>query len=301
MVKFLLGILLLIISLPCLGQSSGYPDKTFSQLKEEIYQNEKAKSYASNLDLFQNGHQQGYFFMLDERIPRYKAYLEFKEFANLVSADKNLREAANLKSETQFKVCLPSSTSDQATFPILYILHGGGSNFERSMKNWTSPLLDSLFIRVFVQSYLHYDYQTFGWRNSDKRGLEDFIQLMAKINQAYPVDTTQVFIAGVSAGGTQAVYSALMCTPQINGYLGVCTGIPNQLSPQDFEQASIRAFMIAGENDFYKPRQDSLAKLYQQYGIEHHYRIIENMGHVYPDNFAQIVDEGLTYLTQHED
>lgn len=276
------------------------PLDPFSFLKEEIYLNEKLGQYQANLALFDTGHKKGFFFMLHEHLPKYGPYLKFREFKRLVKIDQTLRDKKNETAYAIGKIVLPEQFIETDFYPAMFIFHGGGSNIERAEKHWTSKILATEYIRIFIQSAYHYDYNTFGWRNSDSVGLIDFQKIAKSVINEFLIDQDRVYLAGISAGGTQAVFTAFKQPINIQGYIGICTGIPNGLTSEDYQHKTIMAYMIAGDKDRYKPRQDSLAKIYNKNHINHHYSIIEDMGHEYPKDFNKWIDKGLQYFEDHE-
>ena len=142
-----------------------------------------------------------------------------------------------------------------------------------------------------------YDYDTFGWRNSDKQGLNDLKRIYEELVPYYNLDTNRLYAAGISAGGTFAVMACFNQAIPLKGYLGVCTGFPSELSLESFaKHTRLKAYMVVGENDFNKPRQDSLRELYEKYSINYSYNMIDSMGHQYPDNFDTWLDSGINFL-----
>ncbi len=111
---------------------------SFSFKKELIYVNEKTENYTANLDIFREGHQEGKFFMINPRIPKFKPYLNLPDFNEIAQRDMFLRDSTNKVSTAQTQVLMPQNIRDGRVYPTVFIFHGGGSNIDRARKNWTS-------------------------------------------------------------------------------------------------------------------------------------------------------------------
>ena len=274
-----------------------FVDHEFELLKEKVYVNSQRGQYKKNLDVFRYGHERGYFFLLHPAIPAYEPYIGLEGFDEIVARDMELRRSANESSEPEYQVILPHRYNKKKAYPMVYIFHGGGSNNTRAISEWTSDILDNNFIRVFIQSPVHADFDTFGWRNSDTLAVSFIEKLYSDLRMLYRIDTSSVFFGGVSAGGTVAVFSAFRSKIPVAGYIGVCTGIPLDLKIDDYSaRNNIRALMISGENDYYKPRQDSLRQIYRSINLECRYMVLPGMGHQYPDNFSSLLDENIPFI-----
>ncbi|MBD3343401.1 MAG: hypothetical protein GF353_30165, partial [Candidatus Lokiarchaeota archaeon] len=147
-----------------------FPDRKFEFIKELEYLYGKTKQYEKNLTLWEKGHEQGFFFLLHNRIKKFEPYLQFLQFDSLVQKDAQLREAAQTKAKTIYQIVKPSNFNPEKKYPLLLILHGGGSNLEMVMKRWKLlPSFKNDFLVAYFQSYRHYDSKTYGWVSSDSR------------------------------------------------------------------------------------------------------------------------------------
>ncbi len=276
-----------------------FPERRFDLSRELLYLYRKTEQYERCLTVWEKGHRQGFFYMIIPTMKQYEPFAGFDKFAAIAEEDKRLREAALEKSQTIFEVVLPQGYSEKETYPLLIVLHGGGSNIERAKKHWHSPLLGEKYIVVFIRSYLHYDSETFGWKVFDPRAREDIRRCFDEIAAQYPVDTARVIIGGISAGGTAAIDMTFNQVIPVAGFIGVCPGKPREFDAERAGQAKaagIKGVIISGETDRYRPRQEAMVEIFRQIEFPHRFDIIEGMGHEYPEDLSRRLDEALTYL-----
>jgi len=274
-----------------------FPERKFELIKELEYLNKKTKKYKENLLLWEEGHKEGYFFFLNKQMKQYESYLFYSEFDSLVVQDNYIRDQVLKKSTTKHEVFLPFNYSSDQEYPLLIVLHGGGSNMEKSKIRW--QLLDRLksdFIVVYIQSYRHYDSKTFGWTSSDDRAHDDIERIYFDLIENYSIDTSQIIIAGTSAGGTMALDITFNETIPITGIIVFCPGKPKNMKINSDFNKSIRVYMLAGQNDYYLPKQEEIIKIFTSEHIDYLYKTIRGMGHEFPKQYDLIINDALNYL-----
>ena len=274
-----------------------FPESEFDLMKEMIYLNEKTGQHEKNLQIWENGHQKGYFFLLSPRIPKYEPYLEYTLFDELVSRDESLRSAAFKESQTIYEVVLPEQYDAQRKYPLLIIFHGGGSNLNRSRNSWkiVSPL-DTDFITIYLQSYRCMDSNTYGWLSADERTHQELKGCFDELIEQYPADLSHIYLGGISAGATMALDIALSKSIPVKGVIAFCPGLPRNLTEKSIITTQPKVYILAGENDFYRPKQQELVGIFEKTGIKYKYKIIPGMGHEFPGDYEQILQESLNYV-----
>lgn len=277
-----------------------YYSQWFELSKEEIYLNTKCGKPAENIPIFREAHKKGYFYLIHPNLPQYQSYTHNDAFDSIVNADQQLREQALKNSRTLYEVVLPKNYSPSVKYPLFIILHGGGSNFEKTKKHWSSSKLKSKFIKVYLQSYRHYDSKTYGWRSGDKRADQDLIQIYQQLLSKYAVDTTQTILAGISAGATYAVDVAVRRVLPTSGIILICPGIPkffeNHSNLLSFQQ-TLKAYVVSGEKDYSFEKQCQLIKIFDSIGIAYQHIIIEDMGHQFPVDERKHIKHGIKFIS----
>lgn len=275
-----------------------YPDKWFEISKEKKYLNEQMNLLNKNLELFKEGHKRGFFYLLHPDLPQYKEYVQLKGFDTLCLIDLELRKLAMEASETIYEINVPDKYKHNDKYPLMIIFHGGGSSLNSVKKHWHSEWLNTNFIKVYLQSYRHYDSKTFGWRSGDKRADNDIREIFHKICTEYPVDTSRVVLAGISAGATYAIDVALRKVIPATGLLVFCPGLPQHVSENKTQESEVqpKTYMVAGENDYYRERQLQLIDYFEKTKVPVKYTVIEEMGHQYPEKESFYIDQGIQFI-----
>jgi predicted esterase len=278
--------------------ADSFPGQWFALSKEQLFLNEKLLEFRENISIYKEGQRRGYFYFLHPAIPRYKPYLGFPEFEDLVQADRQLYEKALEHSTTCYQLDLPPGFNAGHSYPLLIIFHGGNSNFQRVRKHWSEELLDKHFIKLYLQSYRHVDSETFTWRSGDPRSDGDIKEILEEIRLAYPVDTSRILVSGMSAGASYALGMALRGLIPVAGVLAFCPGLPGEMkSMESFSPGhpGIRIYILGGEKDFYRESQAELTAILERLGLDCFYRLVEGMAHQYPGDEAKYIREGLEF------
>lgn len=276
-----------------------YQNIFFELSKEEIYLNEKLFNFEENLSIFKEGHKKGFFYLIHPALPKFKPYKNFPEFDSIAKTDINLRNEAILKAETKYNVVLPVNFSKRKKYPLFVIFHGGGSNFPEVKKHWHSNKLDSNFIKVYLQSYRHYDSKTFGWRSGDKRTDNDIQRIFNELKNKYQIDTSNVIVGGISAGGTCAIDLAIRQVIPVSGFVTFCPGISKNLSLdylQSQQNLNLIGFIVGGENDYYLSKQKQMTDIFDKANFRYKHIIVNNMEHQYPDDEGKYINQAISYI-----
>jgi len=282
-----------------LNYINSFEKNWFTVSKELIYINEKLSEYEENINIFSEGHEKGFFYLIHPRLPKFKPYLTLHNFDAIATNDQRLRTKANNRSETLFEVDLPENYSEKKEYPIILIFHGGGSNLKKAKQHWNAPILDTGFIKVYLQSYIHYDSRTFGWRSGDSKNDSAVLHIFQEILLNNNVDRNRIMVAGISAGGTYASDMALRQIIPVSGVITFCQGIPAFVTSDSttiLTNVNTIHYLVGGENDFYLPRQKQLTTIFDSNNILYKYVIENSMGHQYPENENYYILEGVNYI-----
>ena len=281
-----------------------FPGYEYEIIREFAYLYLKTGQYEKCFDVWQEGHKKNFFFLLNPNLPRYKPLKDMERFNNLVAEDSRLRREALDKSKTFYELELPVGYDETKKYPLLMVLHGGGSNIARARKHWFSPVLSKDYIVVFIQSYLHYGLKEFGWRKEDPRAREDIKKIFLELTQKYPVDTARVIIGGISAGGSAAMDISLNQIISTRGLIGVCPAITGDRFTTEVinkaRRAGVRAYVITGENDSRLEEQKKTVELFESEKLLNKFIVIPGMGHEYPEDFPRQLDSALTFFNDIE-
>ena len=276
-----------------------FKDEWFKLSKEEIFLNEKLGMPEANLDIFREAHDRGYFYLIHPELPKYRVYTDLPGFPEISDTDLKLREAANADSRMLWDIVTPVNFDERRKYPVILLFHGGGSNLERVKKHWNNTQLKEQFIRIYVQNYLHYDSETFGWRSGDEQAFQKLQFLFAAFLENFRLEEPELYLAGMSAGGTFAIDAAVRQILPVSAFITFCPGIPGILGSEhhhEIQATDVRGFMLGGEQDYYLERQKQMMHVFREKGIECHHEIIQDMGHAYPKDEQRWIDEALKKL-----
>lgn len=274
-------------------------DNWFELSKELIYVNEKLGLHEENLKIFKEANQKGYFYFIHPAMPKYKPYKQFEKFTLISQEDLKLLNESNKKSETIYEIQLPDNFDDTKNYPLIFLLHGGGKNINDVKKHWQVDELNQKFVKVYIQSFRHFDSKTYSWGLVNERLIKDFKNIYHEIRTNYKIDTTSVFMGSISAGANAVIEIALRAVIPVKGCVVYCPGIPGFLMKKEIQlikNHDLKVFIVAGESDHFLSKQKILTELFDSLSLDYKYTIVRDMGHQYPDNEDKYVQEGLKFI-----
>lgn len=276
-----------------------FPENEFEVILESAYCYGKIGNLEAGLDKYEYGQQLGFFFGLNFRSSVYAPYKESERFAKLIEKDRELRNAALEKSKTIYEVKLPENYNESNLYPAIVILHGGGRTLKDSQKHWISERTDKEFVKIFIQSYLHYTSKTFGWAGFDPRARKEMRECFDEVVGKYSIDTTKVIIGGISAGGSASIDFSINNIIPTNGFIGICPGKPREFDSERVKAANeknVSGYILSGETDFYLERAKEMVAIFDETNFNYYFEIIEGMGHEYPKDFSERIEQALNFL-----
>ena len=279
-----------------------YPDDGYyiTEKLGEFYTH--TEQYQKAIDIWTYGAEHAFFYCHNPGWPIYQPYAEFEKFHILVEKDRLLREAAIKASKTRFEVATPRNYTADRQYPLLLVFHGGNSHIDRARPYWVSKRLQEEFLVAFIQSYLYYGMESFGWKRSDQRAWAEIKSTFGEIIERYSVDQADVFAAGISAGGMVAIEIALADIIDLKGFIGVCPVMPGEAifnieNIANAKESGQCGVIISGEQDSYTgPQAQKMVEAFDEAGYPHQFVLVPEMGHEYPVDFTSRLDEALAYL-----
>lgn len=281
---------------------SVFYDREFDIMKEMIYINSKTGQYEKNIEIWQQGHEKGYFFFIIPGMEQYKPYEGIEGFDSIVMRDSELRAAANANNKIEYKVVYPENYDAEKQYPAVFILHGGGSSIEKAEKNWAiPPAMRNRYIYVYFQSYIRLDYNTYGWKKKDIDVAVHFSVLLPNLYMETHIDTCNIYLCGVSAGGSEAIDLALRDVVPLKGLFCICPGIPEPVDTNELtamKDRHVKIYFLSGENDFYLQRQKDFLSIADFADYDYRFEIIEGMGHGMPEGLDDKWPTVMEYLSK---
>lgn len=155
------------------------------------------------------------------------------------------------------KISLPSQLDQGQTYPVIYLLHGMGSN-EKDIFDLFKTLREQ-FILIAIRGplergrgFAYFDILRIGYPEPDS--FEDIlVKLEAVTKEAamlYPIDRDRQFFAGFSQGAILSMSMVIRYGAQFKGIAALHGYIPQHVSAEkvaDLQQ--VEAFIANGERD----------------------------------------------------
>lgn len=260
----------------------------------------QAKDYEKCLDLLESGQQEGFFFpavMGSRTWPEYLPELKkLERFDTWFEENKRRREQAQQNASAEYFVQTPDGYTEDKTYPLLIVFHGGIDSNISSFIKWQSSMLQSECIVAYLQGNLI--------QGSFHRSLNSNQQAIAKqayqqITQKYAVDPDRVMVGGASAGGMIAVVIAQDATIPVTGAILAFPGPPPGLTEDKLRKAAergLRVALLTGELDGAIKIQKELGVLFDKAGLPNRFVVFPGIGHKYPEDFPNQIDLSLDFI-----
>jgi hypothetical protein len=257
--------------------------------------------YDSCFEILKLGQDEGLFYYTrtgDRLFPPYLKELEKLDGYEIFMAKNNeLKEVANQHKTYEFMVQLPTNYNENETYPLMFIMHGGIGNIPNSQYKYLSEKLQNDFIVAYTQG------DVFAGSFSRAYDFENWEAPIVKIYQQviskYPVDTTQIILAGPSAGGYRSLVLGLNNSIPAKGLLLSFAVYPRDSDSTLFINAAERGLKVAllcGENDWAIQQQKKLGYLLDKYGIKNRFVVFPETGHGFPENWPYYLDTSVDFI-----
>jgi poly(hydroxyalkanoate) depolymerase family esterase len=145
-----------------------------------------------------------------------------------------------------FKLINPSSKNGPKK-PLLLLLHGCKQNAEMIAKGtglWDEAMKRQFFLLVPEQSLNANSDHCWNWFYSfqQMRGgyteMSTFISAIENLSRNYPIDRSQLYVAGISAGGAMA-HNLLACYPDYFAGVAIHSGLAYKTAENVFEAQTV--------------------------------------------------------------
>lgn len=206
--------------------------------------------------------------------------------------------AAQKKASMTLELVKPAGFNPKRRYPLFIALHGGGESVADFKPHWTSPRLQKEFVVAFVQSSQVADMKGFHWQENAVT-LNELTLAYQQIQQQVAIDPRHVYIGGFSSGGYGSMIALFSGIIPIRGFIILCPELP--ADPDDAQLASlakrkIRGTLLTTELDRRIERQKAFVRRLNGGRVPVQLKVTPNIGHWYPDNLAQLIDQALKYM-----
>lgn len=141
--------------------------------------------------------------------------------------------------ERTYILHLPSVYDTRGSLPLVFVLHGGGGNAEnaRRMSNMNAKADEKGFLVVYPNGTGKRKDRLLTWNAGNcwayalTPRVDDvtfFHALLEELKQAYPVDSKQIYVTGLSNGGMMAYRLACELSDKIAAVAPIAASLPIQ-------------------------------------------------------------------------
>ncbi len=265
------------------------------------------EQYDSCLNILKQGQDEGLFYYTrtnsEGRLfpPYLKELAKLDGYESFIDKNTALKDAANQHKSLEFMVQLPTGYTKNKKYPLMLIMHGGIGNISQLQHNYISEKLQKDFIVVYTQgdNYFGSFSRAYG-RDNWKAQIKDVYH---KIISKYTIDTTQVILAGPSAGGYRSLLLGLNNSIPSKGLLLSFAVYPRELDSTLFIKAAekgLKVALLCGENDWAIQQQKKLGYYFDKYGIKNRFVVFPEEGHGFPDNWPYYLDTSLDFILEED-
>ncbi len=281
-----------------------FPDRSFEITSSLINMNLGTDRVEHCFDLFEYGHERGHYYPIYTKSGPLTPYLENHRFQAIVQRNRTLIAEAEKHTERQLRVNVPEDKGADHSLPLIIVLHGWSGNIGGVDRVWWPEGERGPFIVAYLQSSQIVGKNMFGW-DDVSRARQDVREAYDELTSAYPVDPTSVVIAGFSQGGGVAIDVAINNVVPVAGFVAHCPGggLTEGVSLDAVQSAAsrgLRGTILTGQIDHSRDEQELLVGLFDQASLVHRYVTIPNLGHWYPDDFAERLDAAVAHILSRE-
>ncbi|WP_347550184.1 alpha/beta hydrolase [Pseudalkalibacillus hwajinpoensis] len=225
----------------------------------------------------------------DEDLNSLRKYEEFKE---LVQLCKQREEEAKQAVKPELQVVEGNGSS------ILIALHGDQENAEITEPYWNLAVSEGYTLALPQSSQIQFS-EAFEWDDLDQ-AVDEVVAHDQRLEMKEDLGGHKI-IGGFSAGCRVALKTVLEKGLSVSGFLFVAPWLPeiDEWSEllNNLKGMNIRGYIICGDQDEDCLEGSSrLAELLKSKGILHQLKVVRGLDHEYPENFNEMLLDGLTYL-----
>ncbi|MBN8208121.1 DUF3089 domain-containing protein [Bacillus sp. NTK071] len=220
------------------------------------------------------------------------------EFKNIVSKCQLMFEEGKEAAHAELKV-LGNSLADTVIFP----LHWKGSNIEDFSKQWSEEVLISNYLLGIPQSSQLFSYACYSWDDIDIAS-RDVRTTFNEFEKSYNLNGKDIIIAGASQGANIAAQLSLKSdVEEFDEFIAIVPAfeiseLENILTTNLNGKA--RGCIITGDKDPYYENVLKAVTLFEAYNIPCKLIVIKDMGHTLPNDFQEVLEEAVNFVTNIE-
>lgn len=237
-----------------------------------------------------------------------KSLRDQDEFQKLVELCAEREGVAREESTPELKILYPNDHEEQDIQQTIITLHGDQENIEITEPYWSS-LLDHPYRLALPQSSQILFTDAYEWENVEQ-GVEELkwhlSDIMTEDAQSPSTTPFKPIAGGFSAGARVALYTAIQDPTAFSGLILVAPWLPEssewEAGLAGLQQAGVKLAIICGEwDDECLPGTMQLIEALQAADVDYQYIELPELDHDYPESFATLLQESVTYIQSTEE
>jgi predicted esterase len=257
-----------------------------------------AGNYDSAIKALNYGHSKDIFYgVWDFFAEQWKPLKETPAWKDFLAENDKRVKTAQEKAELKVDISLPENYDASKKYPLFIALHGGGENLAEFKPNWTSPKMKNEYIVAYLQSTQVASMTGFHWQE-DETTKKDVSNALDIIRKKHLIDEKEILMGGFSSGGYGSMIVAFSKTIPVKGLVLLCPPVPDFTDEQLSDSCirGLRVMMLTTELDNRIEQQKELVARMQKSNIAVKLEIFSNIGHWYPNDLPERIDEAITFI-----
>jgi len=277
-----------------------YPDNLYTITWDMavLYSIMTPKQTEKSLDILEYGYNKGLWYAINPESKLWETCRDSARFKELEVKNKERREQVQVTSQSKYEVYLPEGYVEGQSYPLHIAIHGWGEDVPFFRKFWKSDELNKSCISLFVQSSRVASPIGFCWDDVEL-GRKEIMDAYEKVSAQYPIGKEDITVGGFSQGGAMAIDFALNEMIPVKGFIALCPDQPSNFSKEGVEsmiKRNVKGIILTGEKDGSLPEQEAMIEVFKQTGFDYRFTINEGLGHWFPENLSEQMDDALDYI-----
>ncbi|MCK4260974.1 MAG: hypothetical protein KAX49_18510 [Halanaerobiales bacterium] len=226
-----------------------------------------------------------------------------ERFLKLKEKNLMLLNQAQKQAKLEYEVHLPEGYNEKKKYPLFLALHGNGGNIKEFSDYWKpNRFTERGFIFAYVQSSQIWWHNGYGWTKNLSIARKDIQHCYDLISQQYLIDSEYTLIGGFSGGAIASLDITMANVFPVNGFVLLCPGLnPESFTKEKVVYAALRGVKgVLMEGELLAPvqSQEEMISLFREVGLQYKYIINKGIGHWFPDNLSEELENGLRFILE---
>ncbi len=222
-----------------------------------------------------------------------------EEFKEILEKCSQIFEEKQTQAKPERLVFYPDNFDEKKRYPLFVALHWKGGNAEKFSTHW-KHVLKRGYILLVPQSSQLFGPKRYCWDDWEK-AKNEITNHILEIEKHNLIED-DIVIAGASQGANRGIINFAFEDTSLNikKFIAVIPPIRDVsfYVPllENGAKKGVKGYIIAGEKDMFTENTKELHSEMEKVGIQCKLTVIKGMGHEFPSNFDDYIDEALDYI-----